>query len=180
MNFTKYPPNPAYSEYGLEIILIANSLARTRSPNYLGSKGKRIKILPLLFKDKYNYLPAYFVPMTLPLTPRPDHPLEPPAAAETTSTQLFGVLYITLTGLVDSMVPNSGPWSLLGQSASYIIKLAPILWWALPASLAAPHPKPPNASAYDWLPDRSAPHLCQDSPSFYLAASIYFITISQF
>ncbi|KAJ9058317.1 hypothetical protein DSO57_1013576 [Entomophthora muscae] len=91
--------------------------------------------------------------MTLPLTPRPDHPLEPTAAAKITSTQLFGVLYITLTGLVDSMVPNSGPWSLLGQSVSYIIKLASILWWALSASLAAPHPKCPNASTYDWLPD---------------------------
>ncbi|KAJ9074259.1 hypothetical protein DSO57_1008245 [Entomophthora muscae] len=92
--------------------------------------------------------------MTPSLTPRPDHPLEPTAAAKTTSTQLFGVLYITLKGLVDSVVPNSGPWSLLGKSVSYI-KLAPILWWALPASLAAPHPKPPNASTYDWLPDIS-------------------------
>ncbi|KAJ9058922.1 hypothetical protein DSO57_1007326 [Entomophthora muscae] len=53
--------------------------------------------------------------MTPPLTPGPDRPLEPTAAAETTSTQLFGVLYITLTGLVDSMVPNSRPWSLLGR-----------------------------------------------------------------
>ncbi|KAJ9061601.1 hypothetical protein DSO57_1018917 [Entomophthora muscae] len=91
--------------------------------------------------------------MTPPLTPRPDCPLEPTAIAKTTSTQLFGVLYITLTGLVNSMVPNSGPWSLLGQSISYIIKLAPILWWALPAGSAAPHPEPPNASTYDWLPD---------------------------
>ncbi|KAJ9090154.1 hypothetical protein DSO57_1005324 [Entomophthora muscae] len=69
--------------------------------------------------------------------------------AKTTSTQLFGVLYITLTGLVDSVVPNSGPCSLFGRSVSYIIKLAPILWWALPTSSAAPHPKPPNASAYN-------------------------------
>ncbi|KAJ9090032.1 hypothetical protein DSO57_1006732 [Entomophthora muscae] len=51
------------------------------------------------------------------------------------------------------MVPNSGPWSLLGRSVSYIIKLAPILWWALPAGLATPHSEPPNASTYDWLPD---------------------------
>ncbi|KAJ9078842.1 hypothetical protein DSO57_1002471 [Entomophthora muscae] len=51
------------------------------------------------------------------------------------------------------MVPNSRPWSLLGQSISYIIKLAPILWWALPSSLAAPHPELPNASIYDWIPD---------------------------
>ncbi|KAJ9081338.1 hypothetical protein DSO57_1015808 [Entomophthora muscae] len=91
--------------------------------------------------------------MTPPLTPRPDCPLEPTAVAETTSTQLFGVLYITLTGLVDSVVLNSGPWSLPGRSVSYIIKLAPILWWALPAGSAAPHPEPPNASTYDWLPD---------------------------
>ncbi|KAJ9051439.1 hypothetical protein DSO57_1004520 [Entomophthora muscae] len=94
--------------------------------------------------------------MTPPLTPRPDHLLEPTAAAKTTSTQLFGVLYITLTGLVDSVVPNSGPWSLLGRSVSYIIKLAPILWWALPTGLAAPHPEPPNASTYDWLPDNTS------------------------
>ncbi|KAJ9054956.1 hypothetical protein DSO57_1009114 [Entomophthora muscae] len=77
--------------------------------------------------------------MTPPLTSRPDRPLEPTVAAETTSTQLFGVLYINLTGLVDSVVPNSGPWSLLGQSA-------------LPAGLAVPHPEPLNASTYDWLP----------------------------
>ncbi|KAJ9089452.1 hypothetical protein DSO57_1012802 [Entomophthora muscae] len=91
--------------------------------------------------------------MTPPLTPQPDRLLEPTAAAETPSTQLFGVLYITLTGLVDSVVPNSGPWSILGHSVSYIIKLAPILWWALPAGSTAPHPEPPNASTYDWLPD---------------------------
>ncbi|KAJ9078655.1 hypothetical protein DSO57_1004612 [Entomophthora muscae] len=95
--------------------------------------------------------------MTPPVAPRPDRPLEPTAAAETTSTQLFGVLYITLTGLVDSMVPNSGPWSLLRQYISYIIKLAPILWWALLASSAAPHPKLPNASTYDWIPDKNNP-----------------------
>ncbi|KAJ9078739.1 hypothetical protein DSO57_1003599 [Entomophthora muscae] len=91
--------------------------------------------------------------MTLPLTPRPDHPLEPTASAKTTSTQLFGVYYINLTGLVDSMVPNSGSWSSLGRSVSYIIKLAPILWWALSAGLAAPCPETPNASTYNWLPD---------------------------
>ncbi|KAJ9077046.1 hypothetical protein DSO57_1020309 [Entomophthora muscae] len=73
---------------------------------------------------------------------------------------MFEVLYINLTGLVDSVVPNSGPWSLLSQSLSYIIKLAPILWWALPASLTAPHPKPPNASTYEWLPDTLLVTLC--------------------
>ncbi|KAJ9056731.1 hypothetical protein DSO57_1029996 [Entomophthora muscae] len=79
--------------------------------------------------------------------------METPTAAKTMSTQLFGVLYITLTGMVDTMVPNSGPWSLLGQSVSYIIKLAPILWWALPSGPAVFCPEPTNASTYAWLPE---------------------------
>ncbi|KAJ9083750.1 hypothetical protein DSO57_1031631 [Entomophthora muscae] len=149
VHFTKYLPNPAYVQYNLETILIADPLARTRGTEYIGHEGKRIKVPPLLFKDKYNHLPAYFVPMTPPLTLQPNHPFETPTAAETTSTQLFEVIYITLTVIVDSMIPNSGPWSFLGQSMSYIIKLAPILWWALPAGLAPPHPEPSNA----WLPD---------------------------
>ncbi|KAJ9074750.1 hypothetical protein DSO57_1003404 [Entomophthora muscae] len=91
--------------------------------------------------------------MTPPLTLQPDHPMETLAAAETTTTQLFGVLYITLTGMVDSMVINSVPWSLLGQSVSYIINSAPILWWALPSGLAVFSLKTTNASTYAWLPD---------------------------
>ncbi|KAJ9073117.1 hypothetical protein DSO57_1020006 [Entomophthora muscae] len=91
--------------------------------------------------------------MTLPLTLQPNRLIEPSTATETTSTQLFGVLYITLTGLVDSMMSNSGPWSLLGQSASYIIKLVPILWWKLPTDPVVPRPESPNASFYTWLPD---------------------------
>ncbi|KAJ9057718.1 hypothetical protein DSO57_1019935 [Entomophthora muscae] len=77
-----------------------------------------------------------------------------PITTEIMSIQLFEVLYITLIGLVASMVPTSGPWSLLGCSSSEIIKLAPILWWALPIDLAAPCPESPNASTYAWLPDR--------------------------
>ncbi|KAJ9076658.1 hypothetical protein DSO57_1023986 [Entomophthora muscae] len=91
--------------------------------------------------------------MTLPLTLQLSFQMKTPTAAETKSTQLFGVLYITLTGMVDTMVLNSGPWSLLGQSVSYIIKLAPILWWALPSGPAVFRPKPTNASTYAWLPE---------------------------
>ncbi|KAJ9051065.1 hypothetical protein DSO57_1008328 [Entomophthora muscae] len=113
-------------------------------------------LVPYLAKILPHFLGLYnFVPMTPPPTPRPDCLLETPSAAKTTSTQLFGVLYITLTGLVDSMVHNLGPWPLLRKSVFYIIKLAPILWWALPTGSAAPHPKPPTASTYDWLPEKS-------------------------
>ncbi|KAJ9064722.1 hypothetical protein DSO57_1027419 [Entomophthora muscae] len=155
VHFTKYPTNPIYTEYNLETILIADFLARIRETEYIGSEGKWYKRLPRLFKDKYNYLPAYFVPMTPPLTPQPNCPMEPPTTAKTMSTQLFGVLYITLMGMVDTMMPNSGPWSLLGQSVSYIIKLALILWWALPTFLAVPRPESPNFSSYAWLPEKT-------------------------
>ncbi|KAJ9083599.1 hypothetical protein DSO57_1033074 [Entomophthora muscae] len=60
--------------------------------------------------------------------------METPTTAETMTTQLFGVIYITLMGMVDTM-------------------LAPILWWALPSGLAVFCPKPTNASTYAWLPD---------------------------
>ncbi|KAJ9073897.1 hypothetical protein DSO57_1011789 [Entomophthora muscae] len=76
--------------------------------------------------------------MALHLTLRPNHPMEPSTPAEITSTQLIGVLYIIFMGFLDSMVPNPRPWSLLGQSLSYIINLAPILWQALPTGPADP------------------------------------------
>ncbi|KAJ9051743.1 hypothetical protein DSO57_1002006 [Entomophthora muscae] len=57
---------------------------------------------------------------------------------------MFGVMYITLTGLIDSMVPTSGPWAILGKLLSYIVKLAPILWWALPAGPVGRLPTSPQ------------------------------------
>ncbi|KAJ9070074.1 hypothetical protein DSO57_1012130 [Entomophthora muscae] len=123
--FTKYLPNPAYLEYNLETILIADPLARTRRTEYIGHKGKWYKRPPRFFKDKYNYLPAYFVPITLPLTLQPNCLMEPLTAAKITSTQLIGVLYITLKGMIETMVPKSGPWSLLGQSLAPIVRANP-------------------------------------------------------
>ncbi|KAJ9082374.1 hypothetical protein DSO57_1005238 [Entomophthora muscae] len=74
--------------------------------------------------------------MTLPLTPQPNRLQESVAASKSTSTQIFGVMYITFTGLIDSMVPVSGTWAVLGKLLPYIVKLAPIMWWALPAGPA--------------------------------------------
>ncbi|KAJ9075299.1 hypothetical protein DSO57_1037442 [Entomophthora muscae] len=136
VHFTKYPPNPVYLEFTLEVILIHNPEARTRETKVLYREGIKIIWPPLLFQDKYNFLPTYLVPMMPPLTPQPDRPQESVATDESTSTQIFGVMYITLTGLIDSMVPTSGPWAILGKLLSYIVKLAPILWWALPAGPA--------------------------------------------
>ncbi|KAJ9078392.1 hypothetical protein DSO57_1007108 [Entomophthora muscae] len=80
------------------------------------------------------------VPMTPPPTLQPNHPQEFAAANNTTSTHMFGVLYITLSGLVDSMVTNTGLLSFPGQSLYFVINLTPILWQALPSGLAVTQP----------------------------------------
>ncbi|KAJ9049975.1 hypothetical protein DSO57_1018863 [Entomophthora muscae] len=91
--------------------------------------------------------------MTPPLTPRPNHLQESVAINESTSTQIFGVMYITLTGLIDYMVPVSGPWAFLGKLLSYIVKLAPVLWWALPAGPAGCLPVSYQEPPTGWIPD---------------------------
>ncbi|KAJ9067779.1 hypothetical protein DSO57_1035727 [Entomophthora muscae] len=155
VHFTEYPPNLAYSEFTLEEILIYNPEARTRKTETIYREGIKITRPLLLFRNKYNYLPAYLVPMTPPLTLQPNCLKESVAAKKSTSTQIFGVMYITLTGLIGSMVPASGPWALRGKFLSYIVKLAPILWWALPAGSQAP----PTG----WIPEI-------DDPDVYLVS----------
>ncbi|KAJ9069029.1 hypothetical protein DSO57_1022650 [Entomophthora muscae] len=153
VHFTKYPPNPAYLEFTLEEILIHDPKARARETKVLYREGTKIIQPPLLFRDKYNFLPVYLVPMKLPLTPWPNRLQESVATDESTSTQIFGVMYITLTGLIDSMVPTIGPWAVLGKLSSYIVKLAPILWWALPAGPAGRLPASSQEPPTSWIPD---------------------------
>ncbi|KAJ9070058.1 hypothetical protein DSO57_1012307 [Entomophthora muscae] len=90
--------------------------------------------------------------MTLPLTPQPNCLQESVTTSKSTSTQLFGVMYITLTGLVNSMVPSNGPWVILGKFLYYIVKLAPIIWWA-----KTPACRLPAASSQElptgWIPE---------------------------
>ncbi|KAJ9052348.1 hypothetical protein DSO57_1035095 [Entomophthora muscae] len=92
--------------------------------------------------------------MTPPHTLQTNRPQESVATDESTYTQVFGVMYITLTGLIDSIVPTSGPWEVLGKLLSYIVKLVPILWWALPAGpvgcLPASSQEPPTG----WIPEK--------------------------
>ncbi|KAJ9049543.1 hypothetical protein DSO57_1023346 [Entomophthora muscae] len=165
VHFTKYPPNPEYLEFTLEEILIHDPEARTRETEVLYREGTKIMCPPLLFQDKYNFQPAYLVPMTPPLTLQPNHPQKSVATNESTSTQIFGVMYITLTGLIDSMVPVCRPWAVLGKLLSYIVKLAPILWWALPTGPAGCPPASSQEPPTGWIPDRwciSPPQLSQD------------------
>ncbi|KAJ9067751.1 hypothetical protein DSO57_1036024 [Entomophthora muscae] len=71
--------------------------------------------------------------MTPPVTPQPSCPMELETTTDTIFTQLFGVLYITLTGLIDSM-------------------LAPILWLALPSMPAGQPPANLPKPITGWLP----------------------------
>ncbi|KAJ9077727.1 hypothetical protein DSO57_1013992 [Entomophthora muscae] len=51
------------------------------------------------------------------------------------------------------MVPANGPWALLGKYLSYIVKLAPFLWWALPTGPAGCLPASSPETATGWLPE---------------------------
>ncbi|KAJ9051753.1 hypothetical protein DSO57_1002014 [Entomophthora muscae] len=71
--------------------------------------------------------------MAPPLTPQPNYPIN--IHYSDWLSRLCGAkLYFLLM------------WSL-----SYIIKVTPILWWALSTGPAVSHPKSPNASIYAWL-----------------------------
>ncbi|KAJ9077831.1 hypothetical protein DSO57_1012869 [Entomophthora muscae] len=91
--------------------------------------------------------------MKPPVTPKPMPASSPDLPTDHTS-KLFGIVYITLTGVVDTIVPAAGLWSWVGKSASYLLKLAPLLCWALPAkTLAQVTPRNSRPAAQDWVPD---------------------------
>ncbi|KAJ9061961.1 hypothetical protein DSO57_1015603 [Entomophthora muscae] len=98
--------------------------------------------------------------MEPPVTPKP----MPASAAELPldhTNKLFGIVYITLMGVIDTIVPTASPWSWLGKSMSYLIKLAPILWWALPTQSATRQfPDASEPASQGWFPDI----LCELNP----------------
>ncbi|KAJ9051220.1 hypothetical protein DSO57_1006472 [Entomophthora muscae] len=70
------------------------------------------------------------------------------------SGKLFGIAYIILTGVIDTILPVASLWSWVEKSASYLLKLAPFLWWALPAkNLAQVTPENKGPAFKDWIPD---------------------------
>ncbi|KAJ9081755.1 hypothetical protein DSO57_1011349 [Entomophthora muscae] len=91
--------------------------------------------------------------MKPPVTPKP-MPASSSDLPTNHTSKLFGIVYITLTGVVDTIVPATGLWSWVGKSASYLLKLAPLLWWALPAKTPAQvTPRNGRPAAQDWVPD---------------------------
>ncbi|KAJ9089741.1 hypothetical protein DSO57_1009745 [Entomophthora muscae] len=92
--------------------------------------------------------------MKAPPTPNPDCLPPSPDLSLPTASQYAGIAYITLAGLVDTMVPSIRPWALIGQSSSYLIKLAPLLWWAIPSSQQSKLAAKANGTPTGiWYPD---------------------------
>ncbi|KAJ9077230.1 hypothetical protein DSO57_1018772 [Entomophthora muscae] len=91
--------------------------------------------------------------MEPPVTPKP----MPASATELPldhTNKLFGIVYITLTGVIDTIVPTASLWLWMGKSMSYLIKLAPILWWALPTqSVTCQFPNASNPASQGWFPE---------------------------
>ncbi|KAJ9072929.1 hypothetical protein DSO57_1022021 [Entomophthora muscae] len=132
VHFTNYPLKPEYKEYTPEKILKFDPLARIQSAIRYNRQGLWIFPTPKLFRGKFNYLPAYNLSIEPPVTPKP-MPASLPNLPTDHSGKLFGIVYITLAGVIDTITLAAGLWSWVGKSASYLLKLAPLLWWALPA-----------------------------------------------
>ncbi|KAJ9082704.1 hypothetical protein DSO57_1002221 [Entomophthora muscae] len=90
--------------------------------------------------------------MELPPAPKPTISNPPTSDATGQSSQFLGVLYLALTGLIDSALPAAGPWAVAGKALSYLVKLGPIIWWAMPVPASTPL-SPTGAPRYSWHPD---------------------------
>ncbi|KAJ9052705.1 hypothetical protein DSO57_1031654 [Entomophthora muscae] len=88
----------------------------------------------------------------LPLTPKPTVSIPSTSDAICQSIQSLGALYLALTGLIDSAFSAAGPWAVAGKALSYLVKLSPIIWWAMPVPASSP-PSPEGAVWYSWYPD---------------------------
>ncbi|KAJ9057258.1 hypothetical protein DSO57_1024364 [Entomophthora muscae] len=94
--------------------------------------------------------------MEPPPTPKPTIS-SPTSDATGQSSQFLGVLYLALTRLIDSALPAAGPWAVAGKALSYLLKLSPIIWWAMPVPALTP-PSPAGAPQYSWYPDMAQVH----------------------
>ncbi|KAJ9089684.1 hypothetical protein DSO57_1010180 [Entomophthora muscae] len=92
--------------------------------------------------------------MEPPVTLKP-MPASAPDLPTDHTGKLFRIMYITLTGVIDTIIPAASPWSWVRKSVSYPFKLAPLLWWALSAKTPAQvTPENNGPASQDWIPDR--------------------------
>ncbi|KAJ9088872.1 hypothetical protein DSO57_1018707 [Entomophthora muscae] len=97
VHFTEYPLKPEYKDYNPEKILELDLLAHINLQLDTTAKAPGYSQHP----RKFNYLPAYKLHMEPPVTPKPMPASSPNLPTEYTS-KLFGIVYITLTGVIDT------------------------------------------------------------------------------
>ncbi|KAJ9048223.1 hypothetical protein DSO57_1037150 [Entomophthora muscae] len=154
VHFTNYPLKSEYKDYTPEKILKLDPFSHIQSAVRYNQQGPWIFSTPKLFRGKFNYLPAYNLPMEPPVTPKPI-PASSPNLPTNHSGKLFGIVYIILTGVIDTIILAASLWSWVGKSTSYLFKLVPLLWWALPAKTLAGSPLETNGlAAQYWIPDK--------------------------
>ncbi|KAJ9082639.1 hypothetical protein DSO57_1002585 [Entomophthora muscae] len=169
VHFTEYPPNPDHKPWTLKDFQCYTRLNAPKEPYQNVCDSKAITIYPLIFNRKYNNPADYLVPIEPPPTPKPTISTPPISDATGQSSQFLGVLYLALTGLIDSALTAAGPWAAAGKALSYLVKLGPIIWWAMPVPALTP-PSPAGAPRYSWYPDKLA-----DWKTVYLAPFLCFL-----
>ncbi|KAJ9050511.1 hypothetical protein DSO57_1013751 [Entomophthora muscae] len=153
--FTEYPANPDHKPWTLEDLQWYTRPNAPKKPYQIVCDGKAITIYPLIFNEKYNNPAAYLVPMEPPPTPSPIISIPFTSDATGQSSQFLEVLYLALTGLIDSALPAAGPWAVAGKALSYLVRLGPIIWWVMPVPASTP-PSPAGAPGYFWYPDNDS------------------------
>ncbi|KAJ9066732.1 hypothetical protein DSO57_1006659 [Entomophthora muscae] len=131
VHFTDYPLKPKYKGYTPEKILKLDPLACIQSAIRYNRQGL----------VKFNYLPAYNIHMNPPMIPKYIPAYLPDLPTDHTS-KIFGIVYITLTGAIDTIIPAASLWFWVGKSA-------------LPAKTPA-YVTPENSrqATQDWVPDK--------------------------
>ncbi|KAJ9067332.1 hypothetical protein DSO57_1000245 [Entomophthora muscae] len=152
VHLSEYLPNPDHKPWTLEELQWSTCPNTPKDPYQSVYDGKAITIHPLIFFGKCNKLAACLVPMESPPTPKLTISIPPTSNATGQSSQFLGVLYLALTGLIDSALPAAGPWDVAGKALSYLVKLGPTIWWAMSVPILTP-PLPAGAPRYSWYPD---------------------------
>ncbi|KAJ9050588.1 hypothetical protein DSO57_1038739 [Entomophthora muscae] len=166
VHFTEYPPNPDHKLWTLEDLQWYTCPEAPEDPYQILRDRKETTIYPLIFNRKYNNPSAYLIPMKPSLPPKPI--ISTPTSDVTgQNSQFLGGLYLALTGLINSALPEAGPWAMTGKALSHLVKLGHIIWWTMPVPASAP-PSPKVTSQYSWYPDIKS---CRHGNQAYLFIS---------
>ncbi|KAJ9050610.1 hypothetical protein DSO57_1013025 [Entomophthora muscae] len=140
--------------YGVCLVLVLDSLSGSSYP-LLSSSRVITNYVPVIL-DSHELYNHYLTIKLQHNGTTPDtqtNHLNPSTSDAIGQSSLFlGALYLALKVLINSTLPAAGPWAVVGKTFSYLVKLGPIMWWAMLVPTSAP-PSPEEASRYSWYPD---------------------------